>query len=76
MAGVTIASDHLRRLAAELDDVLEPVWALRTFPRWTGPAARRFDVELHRHRTLLAALSAEATIVAARMDGERREKVA
>lgn len=70
MTGVTIASDHLRRLAAEMDDVLEPVRALRAFPRWTGPAARRFDVELHRHRTLLAALSTEATIVAARLDKE------
>ncbi|WP_459798952.1 hypothetical protein [Herbidospora sp. RD11066] len=67
---MTIASDHLRRLAAELDDVLEPVWALRTFPRWTGPAAWRFDAELQRHRVLLAALTTEATIAAARMEKE------
>ncbi|WP_066362345.1 hypothetical protein [Herbidospora mongoliensis] len=67
---MTIASDHLRRLAAEMDDVLEPVWALRAFPKWTGPAAQRFDVELHRHRALLAALSTEAALVAIHMDKE------
>lgn len=70
MADVTIASDHLRRLAAEMEEVLDPVWALRTFPKWTGPAAQRFDGELQRHRTLLAALTAEATLLAAHREKE------
>ncbi|TKK80931.1 hypothetical protein FDA94_34575 [Herbidospora galbida] len=67
---MTIASDHLRRLAAEMEEVLDPVWALRAFPRWTGPAAMRFDAELYRHRTLLAALTAEATLLAAHKEKE------
>ncbi|WP_156045134.1 hypothetical protein [Herbidospora cretacea] len=65
---MTIASDHLRRLAAEMEEVLDPVRALRTFPKWTGPAAQRFDGELQRHRTLLAALTAEATLLAAHQE--------
>ncbi|WP_157520928.1 hypothetical protein [Herbidospora daliensis] len=67
---MTIASDHLRRLAAEMEEVLDPVWALRTFPKWTGPAARRFDAELLRHRALLAALTAEAALLAAHREKE------
>ncbi|GLW97177.1 hypothetical protein [Microtetraspora sp. NBRC 16547] len=67
---MTFESDAMRRAAPRFDDLLDPVTALRGFPRWTGPAAERFDQELHCWRRMLHQFSEDLLSVAARLERE------
>jgi hypothetical protein len=64
---MTLEADRLRRAAATFEVLLDPVAAVRVFPRWTGPAAERFDAELRGWRVLLDGLAAEARAAAGRV---------
>ncbi|WP_067176126.1 hypothetical protein [Microtetraspora niveoalba] len=69
---MTFESDAMRRAAPWFDDLLDPVAALRRSPRWTGPAAERFDRELYGWRVTLHLVAEDLRGVAARLDREAR----
>ncbi|MEV0968763.1 WXG100 family type VII secretion target [Microtetraspora glauca] len=67
---MTFESDAMRRAAPRFDELLDQVAALRRSPRWTGPAAERFDRELRGWLGMLHQFSEDLRSVAARLERE------